>query len=338
MSRAQGLYQPIYSSQAQYVGQWAGHVGPISQALRAVAPRTADTGQLTLATMNGTGSVPASTTYYEIYAFADALQASKPIYVRIEYVTSANSLYTSMNVAVGTGTNGSGTLTGILYVAQQFNNAAAGSSNVAGLARAVYTASGDGSYLSLLMGVQPTAGPTSPDLLQGFVIERTRDADGTANGNGYVVWRWGGSLAADAGALATSYYLGVQSRIYDAAATQTTATSFDIGAYVPTLNNLNVSAGTYDTTSATAQAYPVFGHAGLMPQGASRALALAYIPDVPRAAPISLTGFGGTAGGTWLPMAGTVQVQPYATAAGYAPAPSFRSSNTNALCPVFRWE
>lgn len=74
--------------------------------------KTADTGQIDLTTATKP-TLSSTAAGYEIYRFNDALQASVPIFVKVEYGTGINSGGGGLwfTVAVG-GTNGAGTLTG----------------------------------------------------------------------------------------------------------------------------------------------------------------------------------------------------------------------------------
>lgn len=312
MSRAMNSYQTYANaSTSPSPDQVKAFLTPISQAIRAVAPRTADTGQ----------SVPGAAATFEVFAFSDALQATKPLYVRLDYTGQA--AVPNINVTVGQASS-NGAISGGPAQFLLLNN---NTGFAFGATRYVYAASGDGSFLSIIANIQGQANNT--DTISGVVIERTRDADGTANGNGYTIWRW--TNGTDTGGGATSY-VGATYRIYDTLGTalQNTTTSSDYFTYVPNQVNATVP-GTY--TGDTGYAYPVFTAAGNQPQGASKALALAYATDVPRVAPITLTQYGQP--GTWLPMGyGTGALVPYNTVA--TGTPTFRSPNY--LSPVFRWE
>ena len=82
----------------------------LSTELDAFLPKTADTGQINWSTVTR----PATNTAagYEIRRFNDALQATAPILIKIEYGTGANAAFPGVWLTVGTGSNGSGTLTG----------------------------------------------------------------------------------------------------------------------------------------------------------------------------------------------------------------------------------
>lgn len=85
--------------------------------------QTADTGQLNI---SGVSAVGSNGTFagYHIFAFNDSLQISAPIYIKVQFGWGAEGMYNSggylrtqtprIRMTVGTGTNGSGTLTGII--------------------------------------------------------------------------------------------------------------------------------------------------------------------------------------------------------------------------------
>ena len=74
-----------------------------------------DTGQLTIA--SATHPVATNTKVgYRIYRMADSLQGTAPVYMRIDYGSaSANANTPQMWVTFGTGSNGSGTITGATF-------------------------------------------------------------------------------------------------------------------------------------------------------------------------------------------------------------------------------
>lgn len=72
--------------------------------------QTADTGQIDWAA----ATRPTANLYggYEIYRFNDALQSTTPVFIKIEYGTGSNASYPAIRVTIGTGSDGSGNLTG----------------------------------------------------------------------------------------------------------------------------------------------------------------------------------------------------------------------------------
>lgn len=144
----------------------------VSQCFSAVGlTKTADTGQVNWTTVVR----PAASvmTVYEIWAFYDVLQATKPVYVKIWYFVNGNTV-PQMQIQVGTVTDGAGNLTGsttAVYTGRYYSAAFTSTTycNVAS----------DGSYLTAVIGA---ASGTVPWLM--LSIDRTRNTDGTANGDG----------------------------------------------------------------------------------------------------------------------------------------------------------
>lgn len=297
MARSMGTYNTLVNNAGTAAG-YADFGARQSAVIRTAMARSADTGQVnwaTVTTMPGTGVRD-----YEVYAFTDTLQSTRPIYVRIDYGGNPSAI-PLMQVWVGTATNGAGTLSGL-----QLGQALGGTSGVStlntGATKQLYAfgstatsvprycyASSDGSYLLFLTNFQqPNLAGTTADSLGGFLVERTRDADGTPNGNGYLLWTWN-ALADNLAAGTATSFQGVQLRSYDLSQPNTynAATGFDYAAAIP---------GGVGTTAAVSpggpvQAFPCYG-AAPQPQGASKALLLAYTGDLPRMAPVTLTHYG----------------------------------------------
>jgi hypothetical protein len=72
--------------------------------------KASDTGQIDWTTV--TRPLTNVSQGYEIWRFSDALQASAPVFIKIEYGGAATAANPNIWFTVGTGTNGSGTLTG----------------------------------------------------------------------------------------------------------------------------------------------------------------------------------------------------------------------------------
>jgi hypothetical protein len=151
---------------------WAQAIDSAITGLGLVA--TADTGQVDLTTAAkpaGSGAYAG----YKVYRFADALQATKPVFIKVEYGTSDwAATRGGLRVTVGSGTNGAGTITGVvnsstLKVGPGNADPTGGGSHFAGdtgrLLVGLYTADANarGSFI---------------------LIDRTRADDGTPNGDG----------------------------------------------------------------------------------------------------------------------------------------------------------
>lgn len=140
--------------------------------------QTADTGQINWTTV----TVPvASTTAagYEIWGFDDTLQATAPIYTKIEYGSGSAATSPSMWITFGTGTDGIGNLTGPISVRQQIT----GSSYTTNTLGCYF--SGDTNRIAVMLFVNGTGASTN--VCQYFSIERTKDASGNDTNLGAIV-------------------------------------------------------------------------------------------------------------------------------------------------------
>jgi hypothetical protein len=157
----------------------------ISARLTAVGiVKTADTGQIDWTTVANPGAIN-TFAGYEIRVFADALQASAPVYIKIEYGESATTDAPAVRFAFGSGSNGTGTLTGTLSGTYW----ATGGASVT-TACSVH-GSGDTARFCMNGGYQAA----QVGMIFGF--ERTKDAAGadTTEGVLYVATGTAGSVA-----------------------------------------------------------------------------------------------------------------------------------------------
>lgn len=149
--------------------------------------QTADTGQINWATVLR----PATLTVagYEIWRFADALQATKPVFIKIEYRIGSVADRPSLILSVGTGSNGAGTLTGQLGA--PYTLFATASKAAAGATLPSYC-SGSTSRLSMVTNLESAGSAFSFTLL----IERPRDSSGVEGGECIVTFfAYGGTNA-----------------------------------------------------------------------------------------------------------------------------------------------
>jgi hypothetical protein len=136
--------------------------------------KTADTGQIDWTTI----TKPFTTNQqrgYEIWRFNDALQATKPVFIRIDYGSGSNALNPSLWIAVGTATNGAGTLTGQVGVQKQVLSSNSTTASYC---------SGSSSRLNLAHNIN------SPLLL---CVERTKTSAGVDTGDGIIRYAWSSS-------------------------------------------------------------------------------------------------------------------------------------------------
>lgn len=158
----------------------------ISAALSACGlVQTADTGQVNWTTVTRPTGVPVFQGY-EIWRFADALQATKPVFIKIEYGAITNALNASLAITVGTGSNGAGTLSGTVSARETFY---IGASSVTSVTPSPYYACGDTSSIAFVSTYISAFG-SAFSWGAGFCIERSRDVNGTPNGDGLVFARF----------------------------------------------------------------------------------------------------------------------------------------------------
>jgi hypothetical protein len=145
--------------------------------------KTSDSGQINWATV----VPPASGAYagYEIWRFNDALQATKPVFIRLDYGIGGSGSSTSpaLLANVGTSTDGAGTLTGQISAitpSRSYNQ-------TAGIMSPSYC-SGGSNRLNLCNNFDPA---TTYHL--SLYIERTKDASGVDTGDGIVIYRSSGN-------------------------------------------------------------------------------------------------------------------------------------------------
>lgn len=170
----------------------------ISARLDAVGlAKTADTGQIDWTTVLNPG---ATSTFagYEIRAFADALQATAPVYFKIEYGESATADVPAVRITFGSGSNGSGTLTGNTSTAYW----AQGSASITSSCSVV----GSGSTNRFCM----SGGWQAAAVGMCFGFERTKDAAGEDTAEGVLIFatNTSGSVAAQKIAAVWSTTLG----------------------------------------------------------------------------------------------------------------------------------
>lgn len=151
----------------------------VSTALAAIGMvKTADTGQINWATVTRPVAINTQAGY-EIWRFNDTLQATAPLFLRIDYGVSGNVAWISHWITVGKGSNGSGTITSPLLASTQVAHVA--SPGVG--AFTWYLSSADGATLVLL--VAPAS--STPGSRSAIVVERSRNPAGAATGTGVLV-------------------------------------------------------------------------------------------------------------------------------------------------------
>lgn len=142
--------------------------------------QTADTGQINWVTVTRPGTNTAAG--YEIWRFNDSLQGSAPIFFKLEYGTGNAANTPAVWLTVGTGSNGSGTITGTATTRVQSSVNSTATNTVANYPS--YACAVDG-----FLGVSTKVGAAGTSRgYAGFIICRTCDATGAPTTTGFVVY------------------------------------------------------------------------------------------------------------------------------------------------------
>ncbi len=167
---------------------WGGGISTAIAGLGLV--KTSDTGQVNWTTVSKPNTTSVFTAY-EVWRFDDALQATAPIYFKLDYGSNAGSAtYPALRVTVGPGSDGAGTITGTYFPGVTANTSAIGFANHSNPWNGVATptsvyVNGGTNALCLLLWPAFTSVVSSGAVL---VIERTHNFDGTDNADGYSLY------------------------------------------------------------------------------------------------------------------------------------------------------
>lgn len=162
-------------------------VADLSARLSAIGlVQTADTGQIDTGTVSRPGTN--SDGGYEIYRFDDPLQATAPIFIKFYYGTAGSANRTRIRIELGTGSDGSGAITGSWFTPI---NASAENGFATGVTHASFLSHSPG-YLALVWGVD---GATTDLPRSVFYLCRSCDANGDPDARGiWYAWGQGGNL------------------------------------------------------------------------------------------------------------------------------------------------
>lgn len=186
MTTASPITQPTQTTDAQFRA-WGSSVGTTLASLGLV--RTSDTGQINWATVL-TPSGANQSRGYEIFRFDDALQATAPVYIKLEYgAGSVSAGYPGMWITVGTGTDGAGNLTGQISLRFGLNAGGSTASNYSSR----YACSSN--RLAVIFW-QSSAGAYN----MGFSVERSHASDGNDTADGILI-----TVQYQTGSAATQY-------------------------------------------------------------------------------------------------------------------------------------
>lgn len=222
---------------------------------------------------------------YEVFQFTDSLQSTSPVFIRFDYGTGSSSASTpQMWMQVGTTTNGTGTP----VPAPQFPLSSTTSILLFGTgiwqstANSPYYVDSDGGASLMMAGWVNAAGSGTPASCGGVaLVERSREWDGTPNGDGVAcVW-------ASASVLGSYQMLLITNSTLFTSSGSTTSS--------PTGQMISVAAGSPNliaTVGSTIYVFPFF--LGVTPKmsGPSKHIVTAYLSDIASGASFTITHFG----------------------------------------------
>jgi len=137
--------------------------------------QTSDTGQVNWITVTAP-TLTNTAQGYEVWRMNDTLQATVPVFIKIEYGSGASAGVPSLWLTIGTGSNGTGSITGILLDRTQITSSA-----TTATAYTCYISATTARLMAFMWG----NGSLSYSL--AFSIERTHDASGADDSAGLMV-------------------------------------------------------------------------------------------------------------------------------------------------------
>jgi hypothetical protein len=139
-----------------------------------------DSGQMTIASASHP-TIANTKTGYRIYRMADSLQSTNPVFMRLDFGSSASANTPGIWITVGQGSDSAGNITSVRYNGgASANPVIASSSNATGTTNNSY-GSADTGRVQIALCVDGTIGHGLT-----FSLERTRDATGALTGDGLI--------------------------------------------------------------------------------------------------------------------------------------------------------
>jgi hypothetical protein len=140
--------------------------------------QTADTGQINPATVTRPGVTTMAG--YVIGSFNDSLQSTSPIFFKLQFGTLGSATTPAMQIQLGTGSNGSGTLTGVTTANVALtNNATPSSTTTPYVTRGCYNTTDGVLWLSWKLNGNGVTNET----MGGFMVARSNNSSGVATGD-----------------------------------------------------------------------------------------------------------------------------------------------------------
>lgn len=170
--------------------------------------QTADTGQINTSTVVKPAAIN-TVSGYAVFRFDDALQATAPIFIKVEFGSGGHIDVPNLYLTVGKSTDGAGTVGGVLLARTRLGQVGA-TATASTTAYASY-ASGGSSRLTVVPApsYNATAGPTPA----WFIIERSRDSTGAATDAAIAVIHPGSAGTVSVGVLSSATAAGLPAAV-----------------------------------------------------------------------------------------------------------------------------
>ncbi len=253
----------------------------ISTAIAAVGwTQTADTGQVNWTTV----TVPATNavTVYEIWKMADSLQATDPVFIRINYMVNASS-GPRIQITAGTNSDGAGTITSAantgVSVTNAFDVMNGGTTPLPAATVHNSYVNGDTSSLVLLLHFNVAGSNLSSGL---YVIERRRNSDGTPAAGGFQAFSF-----PPVGNVSVNCQTVYTNNVYAQPANSTNTGPCFIGRVINAGNPQGVRAGATPVFPCFTGSYPELGCP-------SKWLLGCFAADIPLGTTFTCTHYGST--------------------------------------------
>lgn len=230
--------------------------------------QTTDTGQINWSTVT-TPTLANTAAGYEIWRFTDSLQATAPIFLKIEYGNGTSVGYPGLWITVGTGSDGVGNITGVIRARLSMSTLNSGT-----VTPNFMTYDGASLYFLLQAGL-------GTGYQMGFLIERSRDSSGVATNKGVCVAWANGSAAANwyvhnyATPALYTYWSGIS---------PVTAPYYTSGTGTPTM------ATSVATDASSAPAIPIYVYTNGVPAWTLQSAVLVLPADQANAMTITVNG------------------------------------------------
>lgn len=259
--------------------------------------QTADTGQMAVPSVTALPGTTNTSAGYYIFRFNDTLQATSPVFIKLEFGTGGTTTGPQMWITVGTGSNGSGTINGTVMTRVATCAGTAPTSTATNYtSRYCYNAVQGSLGIAFKVGANANSSNLT---LGGFFVFRSVNAAGNSTADSVMLLT---NAATATGVTAASGDMQVLSYNLSAAYLNSNPIAVSTSwVFVPFQ-----STGTLNGTAG--QIFPVFqwnGNTGVPGYGITNALALGLVAEVSVGSTVTVTVLGSVSL-TYIAVAGAV--------------------------------